>query len=250
MEIKPLLSIITVSAFDHERLSQTMISLRNSTTEIEHLIVIPKNDLISLEVIKAFSLDSSTRIQVLHDENTGIYPAMNIGGENASGKYLCFWNAGDSLFSQANLQGLIEILDTNRPSWLIFQGIFNWHSPQILTREAVRDFVLHKNRAFFSHQTVAVAKDLFLKIDGFKTNYRVAADASQITLLFEKFDPFFLDLPIVNVEAPVFAAKHNRRGRFENLQIALFEMNGSKRVCTLWNILKGELTQLFARFRA
>ena len=249
MEIKPLLSIITVSAFDHERLSQTMMSLRNSTTEIEHLIVIPKNDLISLEVIKAFSLDSSTRIQVLHDENTGIYPAMNIGGKNASGKYLCFWNAGDKLYSQQNLQILVTDLATNNPSWLIVQGAFDWHAPQIMEKGAVRDFVLHKNMAFFSHQTVFVKKDIFIKMDGFKTKYRVAADASQITYLFNSGNPSFLNLQIVNVESPVFAAKYNRRGRFENLLISLFEMNGQMRFIALWNILRGEFLQLFVRTR-
>ena len=245
MESTPLLSIITVSAFDHERLGQTISSLKNSTFEIEHVIVIPEKDSISLEIIRKLSSDSSTRTQVLYDQNTGIYPAMNIGGKYSSGRYLCFWNAGDKLHSQENLQKLIRNLDTNNPSWLIVQGVFDWHDMQIMEKEAVRDFVLHRNRAFFSHQTVIVEKDIFLKIKGFKTKYRVAADASHITYLFEKWDPLFLNLPVVDVEAPVFAAKHNRRGRFENFQIALFEMNGAKRFYALLNILKGEFIQLF-----
>jgi glycosyltransferase involved in cell wall biosynthesis len=249
MESNPLLSIITVSAFDHERLGQTMKSLRNSTGEIEHVIVVPKNDLVSLELIKDFSSRSSTRIQVVNDENTGIYPAMNIGGKHAIGKYLCFWNAGDKLYSQQNLQTLVTNLATNNPSWLIVQGVFDWHAPQLMEKGAVRDFVLHKNMAFFSHQTIFLKKDIFLKMDGFKTKYRVAADASQITYLFSLGNPLFLNLPIVNVEAPVFAATHNRRGRFENLLITLFEMNGRMRFIALWNILRGEFIQLFAQSR-
>jgi glycosyltransferase involved in cell wall biosynthesis len=245
MVINPLLSIITVSAFDHERLGQTLNSLRDSIAEIEHVIVVPKHDLISIELVKNFSLTSSTHIQLLHDENAGIYPAMNIGGKHALGKYLCFWNAGDKLHSQVNLKKLIVNLASKSPSWLIVQGVFDWHAPQMMDKRAVIDFVLHRNMGFISHQTVVVARDIFVEIDGFRTKYRVAGDASQITNLFQKWDPSFLDLPIVNVESPFFAAKHNRRGRFENIRIVLFELKGPKKFCALWNILRGEIFQLF-----
>ncbi len=247
MNKDPLLSIITVSAFDHDRLSQTIKSLTNSPPQIEHVIVIPKNDVTSLEIIRTLSLASSTDIRVFHDSNTGVYPAMNIGGHNALGKFLCFWNAGDRLYSQVNLKFLINDLSINESAWLIVQGVFDWRAPQILQLSSVQDFILHRNRAFISHQTVIVNRMVFQRLNGFNTRFRVAADSSQITKLFKDYSPSFLNLNLVEVQAPNFAARHNRRGRFESLLIVLFELKGRGRLTALRNIFRVEISVLFAR---
>jgi glycosyltransferase involved in cell wall biosynthesis len=248
MKRNPLLSIITVSAYDHERLSQTIKSLTNSPPEIEHVIVIPKDDVISLEIIQTSSLESSTSFRVFHDSKSGVYPAMNIGGHNALGKFICFWNAGDRLHSQVNLQFLISNLSFNDSSWLIVKGVFDWRDPQKLQLSSLQDFILHRDGAFISHQTVIVNRKVFLKLNGFNTKFKVAADSSHINQLFKDSSPSFLNLDLVDVQAPNFAAKHNRRGRLESLLIVLFELNGEDRLTALMNILKVESSVLLARF--
>ena len=240
MATKPLLSIITVSAFDHDRLKRTLVSLQDLPIEIEHVVVIPKTDVESRQLWATSDKESTTNMQLTHDENEGVYAAMNIGARSAHGEYICFWNAGDELISKNALSQLMSSLNIARPVWLICQGEFSWRGPQSMEPSQLHNFVLHRPESFISHQTVVASKEQFMKIGGFDSSYKVAADTAQITQLSSLSVPHFEPMPVVRVETPQFASRHHRRARLEVILVAFRNLRGSDRLKAVVNIFRNE----------
>ena len=93
MTYEPLLSIITVSAFDGERLARTFKSLIGLPSSVEHIVVIPKEDSEAKTIWLSFKDSGANQSILIHDQQRGIYPAMNLGATAASGRFICIWNA-------------------------------------------------------------------------------------------------------------------------------------------------------------
>lgn len=249
MSYEPLLSIITVSAFDAERLSKTLHSLIGLPSLVEHVIVIPENDAESKTLSKLYEYSGHNRINLAHDQQKGIYAAMNVGALVAKGKYVCFWNAGDKLHNRKDLMVLLERLIELNPIWAIAQGQFEWRTKQELSLANLLGFLTHQQDTFISHQTIFVAKKNFMDIGMFNTQYQVAADTDQITRLFSIEPPVFENSVVVQVEAPNFAARNHRRARFEVLIIALCGLVGIHRINAIQNILRHEIDRINRKFK-
>ena len=247
MAIVPTISIITVSAFDEERLSATLKSLAMLGEGAEHLVVIPKDDSNSVALWERFKVEATIEMRIVHDQNQGVYHAMNIGAKEAKGDYICFWNAGDELISPNSLQKLISRLNQNQPEWLVFQGDFSWRKPLVLSETEVRSFLLHNPKSFISHQCIAVKRNQFNSMHGFNTRYRVAADTDQMTNLFLKTRPIFENTSVVRVERPNLAAKNHRRSRIESFVIASNSLKGTMRILAIKNIFRAEVLRITDR---
>ena len=244
----PVLSIITVSAFDEIRLSKTMNSLARVSKNVEYIVVIPENDLGSKNIWEKFKKDFNSTTKIIHDKNIGVYEAMNLGVSQATGEYVCFWNSGDELISSDSLDILIEALQSAAPLWLICQGDFTWHKPLILDNSELKGFVLHEPAKFISHQTVIARKSFFDNLNGFNTRFKVAADTAQIILMSQITMPYFANIQVVRVETPNFASHYQRRSRSEIVLISLLYLRGTKRVKAFHNIVKAELIFLYNKF--
>ena len=249
MAIVPTISIITVSAFDEERLSATLKSLAILGEGAEHVVVIPKDDSNSVALWERFKFEATIEMRIVHDQNQGVYHAMNIGAKEAKGGYICFWNAGDELISPDAMRILISRLQKDQPGWLIFQGDFSWRKPLLLSESEVRSFVIHNPNSFVSHQCMVIKKNEFDSLQGFNTRYGIAADTAQISQLFLKVKPAFENLAVVRVETPNLAAKNHRRSRFESFIIAFTSLKGSMRMEAIQNILRAEVGRIIARFK-
>ena len=244
MAIVPTISIITVSAFDEERLSATLKSLAMLGEGAEHLVVIPKDDSNSVALWERFKVEATIEMRIVHDQNQGVYHAMNIGAKEAKGDYICFWNAGDQLISPNSLQKLIKKLKLDQPIWLVFQGDFSWRKPIVLSEAEVQSFLLHNPKSFISHQCIAVMRNQFNSMHGFNTHYSVAADTDQMTKLFLTTRPVFENTPVVRVERPNLAATHHRRSRIESFVIALTSLKGTMRILAIKNIFRAEVIRI------
>ena len=248
MKSNPLLSIITVSAFDTSRLEETLESLASLPASIEHVIVIPKGDMASERVCQQ-NIPSGANFRVLaRDLNNGVYAAMNTGAMAANGKYICFWNAGDKLNSIGDLLKLVEVLEQVLPIWLISQGNFEWRGFQELSMVNLRGFICHEPSSFISHQTIVVLKKTFIDIGGFNVKFKVAADTAQIIKLFYIDSPLFSNLIPVQVERPNFAARNHRRGRLEVAIISVSHLQGGARKNAILNICKNESIRFLHKF--
>ena len=240
MAIAPTVSIITVSAFDEIRLRATLKSLVTLRGDVEHILVTPSKDFESTSIWEELKSEAAIDMRILHDANSGVYQAMNIGAESAIGEYICFWNAGDELISPTAMEILISRLKKDHPEWLIFQGDFSWRSPLILSESEVKSFVLHNPDSFISHQCIIIRRSVFKSLKGFKTQFKIAADTAQMTQMFLKVKPIFENALVVHVEIPNLAAKNHRRSRFESLLIAATFLSGEMRMHAIRNILRVE----------
>lgn len=243
---KVILSIITVAAYDLERLKTTLNSYIGAPSNVEFILVYPANDIKTETHLKKFMLENNLRITIVYDLGIGIYTAMNLGSRVSMGTYLMFLNAGDSCQSTEELLNFTTYLEAMEPIWGFTQAKFSWRDPQELTSQNVKNFVLQRG-GYVSHQTNFVRKSDFIHLDGFDENYKVAADYKLIAQLWQLSESSFCNHVLVNVEIPNFSARNNRLGRLENLKI-LFEVIPFKFVAsTLCFILLREFSYLLNR---
>lgn len=243
---KPTLSIITVTAFDVHRLERTLESLQQDLHDVELIIVCPQSDEITIQSVKSFSEMVNYPVRAFHDVSIGIYSAMNVGLKYAHGRYIIFWNSGDSANDLAALQEFIHFLKFSDSHWGITQAAFSWRGPQVLTNQNVRSFALQEG-GYISHQAVFVKSDTLRNMGGFDTQFKVAADTLLITKLWLKHEVVFFPQKVVNVEFPNFSGKSNRRGRFENFVIAIKVLPFGYKYFALKSALTRELGYLYGR---
>jgi len=219
-----LISVITVAAFDAPRLSKTLMSVSQILSkDIEQIVVYPQDDKKSKHLVDSFATKSQY-LKSVNDNGTGIYPAMNLGLSNATGIYCWFVNCGDEILKE-NIPELLKAIETSKPIWIIGQGVFNWRDPQIMTTANLQNFLKFSKNAFISHQTVIAQISQVLRLGGFNTSYKVAADTYLISKIAETSKPHWFMKNIVIVEQPNFASKFNRLARVETVKMALMNRN-------------------------
>ena len=243
---KIVLSVITVAAYDLDRLKNTLNSYIGAPSTVEFILVYPVNDIQTETYLSKFMAENNLRMTIVQDEGIGGYAAMNLGSKMSLGTYLMFWNAGDSCLATEELINLTSYLETIKPIWGFTQARFTWRDPQELTLQNVKRFVLQRG-GYLSHQTHFVRKSEFTYLGGFDENYKVAADYKLIVQLWQTSEVSFCNLVVVNVEFPNFSALNNRIGRLENLKI-LFQVLPTKFILiSFYFILKREFSYALNR---
>lgn len=103
----PKVSIITVTYNAEKYLEETIESVLAQTyTEIEYIIIDGNSTDQTLDIIKKYA----HKIDYWQSEpDQGIYDAMNKGLAKATGEYVWFMNAGDSIFAPDTLSQVFEM---------------------------------------------------------------------------------------------------------------------------------------------
>ena len=241
-----ILSVVTVAAYDNDRLKVSLESFRGASHRIEFIVVCPKDDVLTMDLVFSLRLKFGLRINVVNDCGTGVYQAMNVGAESARGINLTFWNAGDFCTSIKLLNDFVAELQNSSAEWGIFDAEFSWRSKQVLDQDNLNKFVLQRG-GYISHQSIFVKKSTFTQLGCFDSTFKVAADTLLITKLWKKCEVEFFNSIIVNVEFPQFSAKFNRFGRYENLKIWFLEIPVRFKLVTLGFTLRRELVYAFRR---
>ena len=241
-----ILSVITVAAYDLDRLKNTLNSYIGAPITIEFILVYPANDIKTETYLNKFMSENNLRITIVRDQGIGVYAAMNLGSKVSIGTYLMFWNAGDYCLSTDELVNFTTYLETNKPIWGFTQARFSWRDPQQLTLQNVKNFALQRG-GYVSHQTHFVRKSDFICLGGFDENYTVSADYKLIAQLWQVSESFFCNLVVVSVEFPNFSARNNRVARLENLKILLQIIPFRFVIPSLYFILLREFSYLLNR---
>ena len=241
----PILSIVTVSYNDLERLHHTIDSLITVRSQFEHIVVVPSSDFRTRDWLEANYGVPKSQIRVVLDNGQGIYDAMNLGIAHARGKFICFWNSGDLLSNRENLKNLIERLSSTTESWVVCKAKLEWMKSTSYNSGSMYDFLIGKPNNFISHQTVIIDRLKLKTLGLFNTKYRVAADTDLLIRSYYEFgEPGQFVNEVVYVQTPQFAATHNRRSRIEILKITLEQFRFTDRYRALSHLLIRELSVL------
>ena len=230
-----------MSALDSERLRSTLESLIEiSNLDIEHITVLPPDDKDSIELWNEIC-SGKKNFHLLHDENQGIYKAMNIGGQAATGKFIVFWNSGERITSYRQVELLIDQLRICEFPQFISQGEIEWIPVHIQNDETYRMFIEGELGGFISHQTYFIDRKHFLNIGGFSSSFRVAADTDLILRMESEELTISTDVCPVFVQNSQFASLNNRIARLEILKISTTHGFRTKSFVRVSNTLRSEI---------
>lgn len=176
MDVRPLISVITITYNASETLPLTMESVAEQTfKDFEHVIVdgASKDD----TIIVARRMGQSG-LRIVSEPDNGLYDAMNKGLKMARGRYLIFLNSGDRFHSSDTLKIYAEAIAERNPDIVYGEtdivdiegkriGPRHLSVPEILTVDSFSQGML------ICHQAFMVKKDIAPLYD---TDYRFSAD--------------------------------------------------------------------------
>lgn len=171
----PLFSIITITFNAEATLEPTLQSVAaQQENDYEYLIIdgASKDGTVAL----ARQYDCVTRI--ISEPDRGLYDAMNKGIKAATGEYLIFLNAGDTLYTPDTLKKIHNFIGENRPDILYgetaivdsdrhFISMRRLKTPETLSWKSFRMGMLVCHQAFIVRRELAPLYDL---------SYRFSAD--------------------------------------------------------------------------
>lgn len=176
-KLNPRFSIITVTYNAGDVLEDTIQSIVTQTYKnIEYIVVDGASTDNTMQIIDKYRKHIHT---VLSEPDKGLYDAMNKAMKLATGDYLCFLNAGDSLHEDDTLQLMVHsVRDNELPDILYGETAIvdkNGHflhmrrlsAPEHLTWKSFRQGMLVCHQAFFVRRSLLESYDL---------HYRFSAD--------------------------------------------------------------------------
>ena len=157
----PKISIITVCYNADKYLKRTIGSVINQTySNLEYLVIDGNSTDKSIEIIKKHNKHIDFWIS---EPDKNLYDAMNKGLHNATGEYVLFLNAGDSLYSNTSLEEAIK--KGNNSDFIYSKAVLtneegkiirNWHKKTPIASELnAKSFI---NGMVVCHNTMIVKK--------------------------------------------------------------------------------------------
>lgn len=173
---QPWLTIITVVRDASDDFASTLASIQAQDLDQVEFVVIDS----SADKAAIPTLLTGYEARYTWTEPAGIYAAMNTGLQQASGDYVYFLNAGDTLATVGTIALIREAVGGQRPEWLYAEvQMWDAHGNVIATPRWDYDA---EQRTCFSrghfpcHQGTVVKRTLLLELGGFDTSYRIVAD--------------------------------------------------------------------------
>lgn len=195
MQIKPIISIITVAYNAESTIENTILSVINQTyTNIEYIVIDGGSTDKTVEIIKRYSNRISYWIS---EPDKGIYDAMNKGIKLATGKWINFMNCGDTFYDKNVITNLLEKAD--KDSDIIYGNtnlIYSFGNYlKIGKNTTTKDYMP------FCHQS-SFNKTEILKKLMFNLEFKICADRNFYYLCNKQGYTFeYVDIIIANYEA-------------------------------------------------
>ena len=115
MQLQPTFSIITITYNAVRLVEQTLLNvLSQSYPNIEYIVIDGGSTDGTVDIIRRYE---SGLAYWVSEPDKGIYDAMNKGLQKATGDYVWFINAGDTLCSSDTVQSVVSKLQKRRISW-------------------------------------------------------------------------------------------------------------------------------------
>lgn len=213
--------------------------LQQDYPEIVHVIIDGASTdgtlrLVNDYVERSNAADNGHQVQVCSEPDGGIYDAMNKGLRLATGDYVCFLNAGDTLPTTDTVSKIVETANTHHlspntlPAVLYGdtdivdnEGRFLHHRrlspPEHLTWKSFRQGMLVCHQAFYARTDFAVANPFDLR-------YRFSADVDWCIRVMRQAD--HEQVPMLNLHRVVAnylqegaTTRHHRASLIERFRV-------------------------------
>ena len=110
-------SIVTITWNAARTLQRTLDSVRQQTyANIEHWIIDGASTDDTLLIAQHYQQDSRHDVKIQSEPDKGLYDAMNKGLQKATGDYIVFLNAGDTLYAPDTIATVLHAALTHHPS--------------------------------------------------------------------------------------------------------------------------------------
>lgn len=231
----PWLTVVTPVRDDHEGLSRSLESIREQDRAgVEVLVIDSSIDHGSVQA----ACEGLARVEAMEPE--GVYPAMNLGLQRASGTYLHFLTAGD-VFHDSRVLARIRDVCTAEPVWM-FGPVDIIDETGKDTTTPPWDYARQKARLFArghfpQHQGTVVRRDLLLRIGGFPSNYRIAADYAAFLRLSQLASPVLLDFVVADFHTGGLSSVAWRESfdEFHRARLEVLRPRGIARIVEMWD---------------
>ena len=203
----PSFSIITVCRNAEAAIGATVSSLIGQSISDYELVVIDGASTDgTLAAVRQLTL--GLNLQIVSEPDGGIYDAMNKGVRLSRGKWLYFLNAGDRFIDQGVLERTLDALNKSLKSELGYGDVCYGVAGQ---QRMVRfDWLTKRNLIFenLCHQGVFARRDLFDRMGGFNTRFRINADFDWLLRVFYSGAHLtYLGFPIALYEGTGFSER-------------------------------------------
>ena len=233
-------SIVTITYNAEKVLQRTLDSVRSQTYEgVEHLIVDGASKDQTLAIVEQYKQqsdvsDNGHKVIIQSEPDHGIYDAMNKGLTQASGDYIVFLNAGDSLPTAYTLEEIVhhcrlnEFPENELPGVLYgntdiidAEGRFlhprRLQPPDTLTWRSFRHGMLVCHQAFYARTDIA-------KNTQYDTRYRFSADVDWCIRVMRESERMGLSLcntgmVVANYTEEGATTKNHRASLFERFDV-------------------------------
>jgi glycosyltransferase involved in cell wall biosynthesis len=246
-----LFSIITVVKDDPAGFATSLNSLEEQTTHNFELVVIDssKDPAVINQQLKESGLHKEIPRQYQWCAPDGIYPAMNHGLDNATGRFTYFLNAGDRLHAPDVLKKVEHKLGNRNSTWVFGPVEITDHVSNNSTTTPQWDYQKEKKNFFARglfppHQGTFASTQLLRDLGGFDPKYSISADYALFLKLSQITDPEEVDFPIANFVTGGVST-HKWRESFEQFHRARIEILKPQRASqmreqlwTRWHFVK------------
>ena len=231
-----LVSIVTVVKDDQAGLDQTYQSLV-SQTELEsgawQWIVVDGS---AQPLTVADNLPDGTQVKHELQKPEGIYAAMNRGLDVATGDYVYFLNAGDTLAAAITLRSVIGDLRSHEPVWLFGPVLFfNEQGSRLTEREwdyATERRNLFARGLFPPHQGTIMRTSVLRDVGGFSRDLDLVADYETVLKVSLVADPLRVSYPIAHFRQGGASSTEWRSAlrEFHRARVRIFHPRGAQRL--------------------
>ncbi len=192
------ISIVTVTYNAAGSIQRTLESVgRQSYPHIEHLIIDGASKDNTVEIAEHYKSNSSHEVIIRSEPDRGLYDAMNKGLMKATGDYVVFLNAGDSLYAEDTIQRVAQCVE-NSPAVIYgdtattdadgnFLRLRRHRPPKTLTWRSFKKGMLVCHQAFYVRLDIA-------KKFPYNLNYRHSADVDWCIRVMKEADRCGLSL--------------------------------------------------------
>ncbi len=192
----PRISIITVCKDARHTIPDTIESVRAQRyPNIEYIIVDGASTDGTQQIIEEYS--DTIHISIC-EEDSGIFEAMNKGASIASGEFLLYLNAGDTLLRPETIESIIAAI-SRLPEADIYHGDIVWFDPR--TGKSAYKSAKEVNRTYLfrgamSHQAMLIRKSAFERVGQYEQSYMIGGDYEWSLRAFHEFNLRFQIIPV------------------------------------------------------